>query len=270
MKCSGIVVCGVFVAGSLLLANPAALAQHAPHSGGTRAVAPAGGGGHAQAVPRASRPSGPVHAQAVPRGGRPVGGRPVVGTAVPRGSVPGYHPPYNHYPYHPYYPYYGYPYYGWGYPSYGYGYGWGWGIGLSFYYSPYWWGFGSPWWNGYAPYGWYGYPYWGYGPYGSYDPNAGGSASQPAESPTGQIELKVKPKEAQVYVDGYFVGSVGDFEGWGKRLTVKAAPEPGQTHKIEFRYPGYETLSFDVSTTPGQSITYRGELKKAATEQPKR
>ena len=276
MKSLGIVACGVFVAGSLILASPAALAQRPPHSGGggARVAAPAGGGGggHAQVAPRASRPSGGGYAQAVPRGSRPSGGRPVVGTAVPRGSVPGYHPP-NHYPYYrPYYGgYYGYPYYGYGYgyPYYGYGYGWGWGIGLSFYYSPYWWGFGAPWY-GYAPYGGYGYPYWGYGPYGSYESGYGGGGAQPAESPTGQIELKVKPKEAQVYVDGYFVGSVEDFQGWGKRLTVKAAPEPGQVHKIEFRYPGYETLSFEVSMTPGQSITYRGELTKTAQEQPKR
>jgi len=193
---------------------------------------------------------------------------------VPRGSVPGYRPP-SHYPYRPYYGgHYGYPYYGYGYPYWGYGYGypyygWGWGLGLSFYYDAGWWGFGLGWpWYGYAPYGSYGYaPYGSYGLYGSYS-GYGEESSRPAESPTGQIQLKVKPKEAQVYVDGYFVGSVEDFEGWGKHLTVKAAPEPGQVHKIEIRYPGYETLSFEVSMTPGQSITYRGELKKGAPEQP--
>jgi hypothetical protein len=213
-------------------------------------AAPSGGGGHVQAVPR---------------GSRPIGSRPTVGTAVPRGSVPGYHPPYYRPYYRPYYGsgYYGYPYYGYGY---GYGYPWGLGLGFSFYYDPFWWGFGGPWY-GYGSYGWNGYGSYGYGPYGPYGYGNGGASYRSADYATGELKLKVKPKEAQVYVDGYFVGSVEDFDGWGKHLTVKAAPDPGQTHKIEIRYPGHESLSFEISMTPGQEITYRGELKKAQPEQ---
>jgi hypothetical protein len=183
----------------------------------------------------------------------------MIGTAAPRGTVyrQGYRPLYPGYYRYPslYRSYYYNPFY----------YG---SFGLGFYYNPFWWGFGSPWY-GYGAYGWYGgdpYGWYGYSPYGGYG-YGGYGRYRPADYATGEIQLKVKPKEAQVYVDGYFVGSVEDFDGWGKRLTVKAAPDPGQTHKIEIRYSGYETLSFETSMTPGQSITYRGEMKKVQPEQ---
>jgi hypothetical protein len=65
------------------------------------------------------------------------------------------------------------------------------------YYNPYWYGFGFGLGFGYPyAYGWYPpYPYYGYGYYDY----------------TGAARLEVTPREAQVYVDGYFVGVVDDF-----------------------------------------------------------
>jgi len=181
----------------------------------------------------------------VPRGARPNPGNPVTGSAVPResrppasgggggGYYPGYYPPYGgggyYGGYYPYYPYWGYP-------------------GLYFY-SPFWWGYGG--WPAYGNYG-YGaeYGYAGSYPSGYYYGNA-------EEYMRGSLKLKVKPREAEVLVDGYFVGRVDDFDGTFQELDLK----PG-SHRVEIRLEGFEPISFDVTVDPRQTITYRGELKK--------
>ncbi len=176
--------------------------------------------------------------RAAPTGGsRPRGDVPSKGTAVPRSNGGGgYYPPYNGGYYPPYccgyYPYY--PYYGWGW-------GWGWGFGLSWYYDPFWY-----WYPGYWGYPGYGYEYgYGYGGEVYYD---------------GNVKLKIQPKNAEVFVDGYYVGIVDDFDGMWQDLKLSADPNGRLSHKIEVRAPGAQPLTFDVRLLPGQSITYRGDL----------
>ena len=106
----------------------------------------------------------------------------------------------------------------------------------------------------------YGYPYYG-GFYGPYDPWYGWYPTYAPASYTygyeGSLRLKVKPRNAEVFVDGYYVGIVDDFDGIFQRLHLDAGP-----HRIEIRAPGYETLSFDVRIDPDHTTTYRGELAK--------
>ena len=185
--------------------------------------------------------------RAVPAYSRPREGRPVTGTAVERTTYPpvngGGYPIYGgggYYPYYPYYdPYYGYPgrYYGYGYgPWYG-----GYGFGLGYFYDPF---------------GYYGY----YSPYNDdygYSSGSGsGRYSYDQGRPVGQLRLKVNPKQGQVYVDGYFAGEVDSFDGMFQRLSIEAG-----AHKVEIRAEGYETVTFDVMVTPGETVTYKGELK---------
>ena len=66
----------------------------------------------------------------------------------------------------------------------------------------------------------------------------------------------MKPTNAQVYVDGYYVGLIDSFDGTFQRLSV----EGGSTY-IELRAEGFEPVEFDVMVTPGDTITYKGELK---------
>jgi hypothetical protein len=114
--------------------------------------------------------------------------------------------------------YYGAPYY---YRPYYYPY-WGWyGLGFGFGY-PYAWG----------PYPYYGYPYY----YGAYDY-------------TGAARLEVKPREAQVYVDGYFVGLVDDFDGTFQRLNL----EPGE-HELQLYLEGYRTVRQRVLFRSGTTL----------------
>jgi hypothetical protein len=71
------------------------------------------------------------------------------------------------------------------------------------------------------------------------------------------LRLKIKPREAEVYVDGYSVGIVDDFDGVFQRLHVESGP-----HRVEVRAAGYEALAFDVRITPNHSTVYQGDLKK--------
>ncbi|MBI2829113.1 MAG: PEGA domain-containing protein [Acidobacteria bacterium] len=183
--------------------------------------------------------------QAVPRGRRPQGDNPRTGTAVPRARRPApapvdhgravdgprtiiVRPPsvynnYYHYRYH--YPRRSYPY---GYGAFGLGY---------FYYNPYRW---SPYAYSHSPYAGSGY----YGrPYSSFD--------------IGELRLQVSPRHAQVFVDGYYAGTVNDYDGAFQSLKLESGP-----YSIQIVAPGYDTLDFDVRINPGQKITYRGDLPR--------
>src|SRR5215831_10991826 len=85
---------------------------------------------------------------------------------------------------------------------------------------------------GYYPWAWGGLGFGGY--YGYYDPGwydpyppvyTGGGYEY-----DGKLRLKVKPREAAVYVDGYYAGRVEDFDGVFQRLKIDAGP-----HRIEIR-----------------------------------
>jgi hypothetical protein len=73
--------------------------------------------------------------------------------------------------------------------------------------------------------------------------------------PTGELRLQVKPRHAQVFVDGYYAGTVDDFDGIFQSLRL----EDGD-YRIEIVLPGYEPLDFDVRIFPGEKVTYRGDL----------
>jgi hypothetical protein len=121
-----------------------------------------------------------------------------------------------------------------------------------------------PTYHGYWPwgYGGVGFGYYSdyYGPYGYYDP-FGYGAYPPATStypPEGSLRLKVKPRAAQVYVDGYFVGVVDEFDGIFQRLQLEAGP-----HRIEVRAPGFENLAIDVQIRWDRTTTVEEMLRRS-------
>lgn len=105
--------------------------------------------------------------------------------------------------------------------------GWGWG-----------WGWGWP--------GWY---YDGY-----YRPYAYGPASQ-----WGVVDTDISPEEAVVYLDGRYIGTADDFDGYPDYLYLK----PGH-YRIEFRLEGYETLVREVDSRPGMYVDFKDKLHKIA------
>ncbi|MGE5243909.1 MAG: PEGA domain-containing protein [Betaproteobacteria bacterium] len=91
--------------------------------------------------------------------------------------------------------------------------------------------------------------------YGYYPP-AGTVTVAPSYSSYGGISLEIGPPDADVYVDGEYVGRADDFGPNQPPLTMS----PGQ-HRIELAAPGYETLAFDVDVIPGQVVPYQGTLR---------
>ena len=156
-----------------------------------------------------------------------------------RGGIYAGPPVYNHY--------YSYPR-----RSYPYGYG-AFGLGY-FYYDPYAWYPGA--YSASSGYGYGGYGSAGYGSagYGSpgYDP---GQAFDGFD--VGALRLRVTPRHAQVFVDGYYAGEVDDYDGIAQAMKLESGP-----YHIKIEAPGYEPLEFDVRIIPEQKIQYRGELKK--------
>ena len=128
--------------------------------------------------------------------------------------------------------YYSYPrrYYPYGYGAFGLGY---------FYYDPYRW---YPGYYGYGP---------GYGP--GYYPHFGSGFG----FDIGELRLQVFPRNAQVFVDGYYAGTVDDYDGTFQALKLEAGP-----YQIRISAPGFEDLMFDVRINPGQKINYKGELRR--------
>ena len=113
--------------------------------------------------------------------------------------------------------------------------------------------------GGYYPWGYGGFGLAGY--YGGYyDPWYYGSyyPGDYSRRDDGAVRLKVKPEEAEVYVDGYYAGRVDDFDGIFQRLRIEPGP-----HRIEMRADGYAPLVFEVRVLPDRTITYEGELKPA-------
>lgn len=228
-----------------------------------------GGSSSGRAVPRGSAGSGGSTSSSAGRdgndrgngegragasgSGRPRDGREPIGRAVDRrGPVPTrgggggvYYPGVL---YDPYYSYYDPYYYGNRYSSYWSPYGYGYGLGY-FAYDPFLFG-------GYGG----GYGAGAYGGYGGYDPyqGGGGYSSSSGYRGVGSIRLKVKPADAQVYVDGYFMGQIDSFDGAFQRLSVEEG-----SHKVEVRADGYTPVQFDVMVQPGETITYKGELQKS-------
>ena len=122
---------------------------------------------------------------------------------------------------------------GGGYPGWYYPWGYG-GFGFGGYYG----GYYDPWWDG----------------GGAYD---GGYGYGSSDDYLGSLKLKIKPRDASVYVDGYYAGHVDDFDGLFQSLKIESGP-----HRIEVRLDGYEPLMFEIRLLPDRSVTYSGELKK--------
>jgi hypothetical protein len=108
------------------------------------------------------------------------------------------------------------------------------------------WYFGYPWYDGYYGYG-YGYPY---GYRGYYDLSA-------------SMRLEVKPRETQVYVDGYYAGPVDDYDGVFQRLNI----QPGE-HEIELYLPGHRPLVQSVYLQPGKTVNIKHVMEPLAAGEP--
>jgi PEGA domain len=84
----------------------------------------------------------------------------------------------------------------------------------------------------------------------------GASGAMPAVTAT--VKIVVNPTRAAVFVDGLFVGHVGEFDGAGRGMLVA----PG-THTIKIALPGYQTFETQISPLANQKVEVKTDLVKA-------
>jgi len=72
----------------------------------------------------------------------------------------------------------------------------------------------------------------------------------------GGVRLKIRPRDAQVFVDGHYAGLVDDFDGTFQSLRLEQGG-----HKIEIHMPGFEDLELDVHVQPGKTLTLSETLR---------
>jgi hypothetical protein len=79
---------------------------------------------------------------------------------------------------------------------------------------------------------------------------------QPATTGRGSMRLAVAPDTAQVYVDGFYVGTVDEISRKDQGLDVSAG-----WHRLEFRAPGYLTPAVNVTVEADRTFNYRAQLQ---------
>lgn len=125
------------------------------------------------------------------------------------------------------------------------------GFGFGFGYHPYAYGLG------------WAHPAYAYGP-PIYARTEGGINKQFARlQGWGAIDLNVKPKKAEVWVDGEYVGTVGEFDGYPAYLWL----EEGE-HTITIYRGGYESWERNVAIRPGAVIKVKHKLGKGGSTPP--
>lgn len=71
------------------------------------------------------------------------------------------------------------------------------------------------------------------------------------------VKIDVNPPRAAVFLDGNFIGHVGEFEGLGRALLVA----PG-THNIKIALPGYQTFATEINPLANQKVELKTTLLK--------
>ena len=110
------------------------------------------------------------------------------------------------------------------------------GVGGAPFYSPFYY---DPFWGPFYPYAYGPYPY--------------------AVHPQADVKIEAEPKQAQVYVDGYYAGVVDDFDGVFKRLHTS----PGG-HAITLHLEGYRTVTQNIYASPASTYKLRETMEKLA------
>ncbi len=118
-------------------------------------------------------------------------------------------------------------------------------VGGAYYYDPFF--YSDPWYGAEQ----YGYPLrpYGYG-YRRAEPEA-------------SVRVEVKPKEAEVYVDGYYAGIVDDFDGTFQRLRV----EPGD-HVIQLYLDGFRPVTQKVYLSQDNTFRIKYQMERLGPGEP--
>ena len=73
----------------------------------------------------------------------------------------------------------------------------------------------------------------------------------------GGLRFETSPGAAQVFVDGFYVGTIDDFGVFGRSLDLEAG-----LHRVKLRATEYATLAFEVRITLSETTRFRGNLQR--------
>ncbi|TNF77010.1 MAG: PEGA domain-containing protein, partial [Acidobacteria bacterium] len=127
------------------------------------------------------------------------------------------------------------------------------------YWGGYWYPYRSWWWGG-----WWG-PYWGPS-WGGYWGWPGYAPSYRVVAPTakiGALNLRLQPKKAAVYVDGYYVGKAKTFDGRPDYLWLEEG-----TYELTFYLEGHKTLTRSFTVRSGVVADVRIALEPGVATLP--
>ncbi len=114
---------------------------------------------------------------------------------------------------------------------------------------------------GHFGYYWHYYPYypWGFAWY----PSGPRYRVYGTDYGLGAIDLNVRPKKAEVYLDGELVGRSGKFDGFPGHLIVESG-----RYQIAFYHPGYETVVREVRVPAGVVVRVHLDLEPGEATPP--
>ncbi len=75
--------------------------------------------------------------------------------------------------------------------------------------------------------------------------------------PAGYLDMNIKPKTTEVWVDGRFRGIVDDFDGRPQMLRLRAGK-----HKVKLVTPDGTVLQRDIKITAGTQVEVKLNLKE--------
>ena len=87
--------------------------------------------------------------------------------------------------------------------------------------------------------------------------------SRGAYDVSSSLRIEAKPRETEVYVDGYYAGKVDDFDGRFQRLRV----EPGE-HDIQLYLSGHRLFTQKVYLQPGGTFNIRHTMETLGSGEP--
>ena len=100
--------------------------------------------------------------------------------------------------------------------------------------------------------GYYGHSYYYYPRFYGYP---GGLQHGVASKYLGALDLNVKPKNTQVYLDGHYIGTTDKFDGFPRYLWLKEG-----TYEVIFYNERYSTVRREFAIYPGVVIDFRERL----------
>lgn len=146
---------------------------------------------------------------------------------------------------------------------------WGHGHGHGGYYGghysyPSWYGYYGPgWW--WAPYGYWGWWWWGdnYWPYSPYYYDHPYERHGYYQDGAGALDLDVSPGRTQVFLDGQYIGTVDQYDGFPTYLWLEKG-----TYDLVLYLDGYRTVAKQISVYPGAVIDVNDRLEPGPSVRP--